>query len=514
MKKPVVAWVELSACSGCGISFLDNYQDVFSILDKVDLQYCTLLTDNRIIPEKIDLTIIEGGCAINDEHIQLVRCLRDRSSVIVAMGACAETGGVLNYAEGNQMPMPELDAFLPIHTLIEVDYAIPGCPPAPEAILKFLEAYLSKNTRYLAPYKSIIGKSEGKIRDIVKMGLCVSCGICGATCPTNAISFVEGKPVIRDEYCILCGECYFQCPRSFFCDVKAANLTSKKNPKPSSIGKYIEVYSMRTTNHAIKRVAQSGGAVTSIFSYGLDNKLLDGVLVSRNSEDNIWMGEPIIVTSSEGLLQTAGARYSVSPILYLLKTAITSYGLTKLGIVGLPCQHEALRKLCDYPLGIRHVSSKIALRMGLFCTSNFRYNAFIKMLEEVGGIRPEDVNKVDIGVGNFNIYSVTGEVIKIPLKVVHNYEQESCKICPDFTSEFADISVGSIGSSDKWSTVIVRTEQGKTIIDGAIEEGYLQARDLDEGSLSLIEDIAFKKNKKGNKYVKIRNEYGLLVPFC
>jgi len=508
MSKPVVVWVELAACSGCSVSFLDNHDSVGRILEAIDLRYDTLIIDGRDIPDHIDLAIVEGGVAITDKQIELVRCIRRRSDVVVAMGACAETGGVLNYAEGNQMPMPELDAYLPLHDLIEVDYVLPGCPPASEAIAKFFEAYLDKDWAYLAPYNTIKGKSEGKIRDIVKMGLCVSCGLCGATCPTNAIRFVEGKPVIRDERCIICGECYFQCPRSFL------RLEERDPGTPNgSVGPYLEAYQMRTTSSTLRRAAQSGGIVTTLFTYALDNNLIDGVIAAKKSEESVWMGDPYIATTPEELLATTGTKYSVCPTLNYLRDAVTTHGLGKLGIVGLPCQHEALKKLDDYPLGLRHISDKIALKVGLFCTSNFRYNAMTKMVEEVGGVRPEDIRKIDIGAGSFNISALTGELIKIPLDVVHNYEQESCKICPDFTSEYADISVGSIGADEHWSTVFVRTQRGKEILDGAVENGYIDSRELPENALKLVGKIAASKRKKGARYLATRKDYGLLIPF-
>jgi len=502
--KPILVWAEMAACSGCSVSMMDNYTEILTLLSNFDLEYDTLISDSRTIPENIDITLIEGGCAVTKKEIDFVRSLRKRSKILVSIGACAATAGVLNYAEGNQMPMPELDAFLPIHDVVPVDYAILGCPPAPESIAKFLEAYLNNDLDYLLPYKKTIGKSEEKIRSIVKNGLCVSCGLCGATCPTRAIRFVEGKPVIRDERCIFCGECYFQCPRSFF----TSNIS---NEKP--MGDYLEYMSLKSTVKKIKKRAQSGGTVTSIFAYALDNKILDGAIVAKNNSENIWLGDPIVVTDSEELYETAGTKYSICPILYPLKDAITSKGLSKLGIVGVPCHHQAIQKIIDYPLGIRHVASKIELKIGLFCTSNFRYNAMKKMVEELGEIRPEDIDKIDISAGTFNIYSRLGDIIKLPLKVVHDYEQESCRICKDFTSEFADISIGSLGSPEDWSTVIIRNQKGMDIINGAIDEGYLTRKDIDDDNIALVKKLSKLKKKKAGSFLNMREDYGLMIPF-
>lgn len=43
--------------------------------------------------------------------------------------------------------------------------------------------------------------------------------------------------------------------------------------------------------------------------------------------------------------------------------------------------------------------------------------------------------------------------------------------CYDFAAEFADVSVGSIGSEFGWSTVITRSDAGKALVKRAEEEG-------------------------------------------
>lgn len=501
MTKPVVVWMEFAACSGCSVSFMDNECQAEEVLDKIDLKFATLLADGREIPEKIDLTIVEGGIAVTKKDLKLVKTLRERSKTLIAIGACAENSGVLHFTEGNQMPMPELDSFLPLHDVVEVDYVIPGCPPAPKGILKFLDAFLRGDTAYLEPYNLIIDKCEGKIRNIVQQGLCMSCGTCGATCPTHAISFVEGKPVIKDEICIMCGECYFQCPRSFFRFPEKTEFVTEKSVENSIIGPYISTYALRASESKIRKRAQSGGVVTALLSYALDNHYLDGAIVASDGINN-WEGLPTIVKSSEDLLKSSGTKYSVCPLLTSMRDALTTEGISRLGVVGLPCQQEALQKIIDYPIGIRQASSKIALRMGLFCTSNFRYNAMKKMVEEVAGVRPADVTKIDVGAKSFIITTVTREEIVVPINTVHKYEQESCKVCPDFSSEYCDISIGSVGAPKNWSAVITRSELGAKLIEEAIRDGYLEADKDISADLSLIEKLATMKKKRAKKGMK------------
>jgi coenzyme F420-reducing hydrogenase beta subunit len=40
-----------------------------------------------------------------------------------------------------------------------------------------------------------------------------------------------------------------------------------------------------------------------------------------------------------------------------------------------------------------------------------------------------------------------------------------CRFCGDLVNRLADISIGSIGSADGYSTVIVRSERGERLLD-------------------------------------------------
>ena len=41
---------------------------------------------------------------------------------------------------------------------------------------------------------------------------CISCGLCVAACPQNAMSLIDGKAVIDTRLCTVCGECVKVCP--------------------------------------------------------------------------------------------------------------------------------------------------------------------------------------------------------------------------------------------------------------------------------------------------------------
>jgi coenzyme F420 hydrogenase subunit beta len=63
--------------------------------------------------------------------------------------------------------------------------------------------------------------------------------------------------------------------------------------------------------------------------------------------------------------------------------------------------------------------------------------------------------------------------------VVHDFARPACLKCTEFANDFADISVGGLGSLDGYTTVLVRTEIGQKIYQGALKLGYIKEQTYD-----------------------------------
>jgi len=146
---------------------------------------------------------------------------------------------------------------------------------------------------------------------------------------------------------------------------------------------------------------------------------------------------------------------------------------------------------------------------------NFPYNGLKLIVEEHCGVKMEDVVKMDIGKGKFWVYTRWGDVKAIKLKETHPYEQIACHVCTDYTAELADISTGSVGSPDGWSTVFIRTAKGEEIFNKMVEDGYLEVKPIEEvkPGLGLVEKLALQKKEKNMKEIEHRKELGLPVPY-
>src|SRR5205807_4128620 len=92
----------------------------------------------------------------------------------------------------------------------------------------------------------------------------------------------------------------------------------------------------------------------------------------------------------------------------------------------------------------------------------------------------------------------TGEEVDIPLKELHQWTREGCKLCPDFAAEHADISTGGIGAYNDWTLTIVRTPIGREIVVKMLQDGSLIGRpgDDDPGAITLLRKLSRVSRKR------------------
>ena len=150
-----VATVWLGGCSGCHMSFLDLDERLVELVKRVDIT-ASPITDLKEIPE-VDVGIIEGAVC-NDENEHVLRTMRSRCKVLIALGDCALTGNIpalrnsfkleevvtrgFVEIESTQIAgVPDttvvprlLKRVRPIQEFVKVDAHIPGCPPDADTI--------------------------------------------------------------------------------------------------------------------------------------------------------------------------------------------------------------------------------------------------------------------------------------------------------------------------------------------------------------------------------------------
>ena len=171
-RKIRIATTSLAGCFGCHTSFLDIDERLFSLLEQVEFDRSPLTDIKHCGP--CDIGLVEGGIC-NAENVHVLREFRKNCKILVAVGACAVTGGLpaqrnhldladclqevyvteISLGHGGipndpELPLP-LDKVHPLHEVVKVDYFLPGCPPSADTIWKFLTDLLTGRTPSLGP---------------------------------------------------------------------------------------------------------------------------------------------------------------------------------------------------------------------------------------------------------------------------------------------------------------------------------------------------------------------------
>jgi len=279
------------------------------------------------------------------------------------------------------------------------------------------------------------------------------------------------------------------------------------------LGTYKQITSGRSTDKQIQKISQDGGIASALLCFALDEKIIDGAVVAGPS-DEMWKPEPTVALTSDEVLAAAGTKYTLSPNNWMLKEAVRQYGLEKAGIVTIPCQTMGIRKMQSYPFGVRFMADKIALDIGIFCTENFPFESLKTFISAKAGVSFDLVEKMDIGKGKFWV-KTQDDMISFPIKETHGYEQNGCKVCLDLVAELADVSTGSIGSPDGWSSILTRTDAGDSVFKQAVDAGAIELKAIDEGKfgLEMLTKLAQGKKEKAMKVIDDRKAMGLPVPY-
>lgn len=343
----------------------------------------------------------------------------------------------------------------------------------------------------------------------LKEKICFQCGACAAACPQKIITMYMCEksglilPKIDTDKCIYCEKCLDVCPMC-------------KLEEPKNQFQNIQINAMRSKDNNIFKNSASGGVVTTILVELFKNRKINKAVLVDTLGIHAYAK---ICTSIEDVKTCSGSKYQPVAIDEVLSKLDSD---DRAAVVGLPCHIKGIKKLINlYP----RYKSIIQYKIGLICTIGRGMHSTNLI---IGGY----VNKEQKKYGNIHYrYGVFPGFVSL---VNHNniknliscekflskgdfiYYPTGCMLCNDLYNVDADISVGDTWGLNygKSALTIIRTENGKQVIDNCVSSEFLEnVATLSENEALKTQQLSY--NFKIKNYVKrcnILRNYTIKTP--
>ncbi len=204
MSKPRVAIFDFACCEGCQLQIVNLEEEILDLLGGVDVvEWREAMSEQS---HEYDIAIVEGSITRPEDEERLW-IIRGRAKILIALGACAATGGLnkirnshtnedarkIVYGKDADMPHLFTGIVKAVDEVVDVDYKIHGCPVEAKEL-----AYVIRSL--------LIGKKP----EIPEYPVCVECKAKGNPCLWEYGQVCLG-PIIRAGCGARCPSAGFRC---------------------------------------------------------------------------------------------------------------------------------------------------------------------------------------------------------------------------------------------------------------------------------------------------------------
>ncbi|MBS0262849.1 MAG: Coenzyme F420 hydrogenase/dehydrogenase, beta subunit C-terminal domain [Planctomycetes bacterium] len=333
------------------------------------------------------------------------------------------------------------------------------------------------------------------ISEVVSRHMCTGCGACAFMCPDKVQmidtathgrrpELVDGPADPRDASL---EQAALVCPGVNY-PAMPAPAAGVEPELFDEWGPVLEVWEGYSTDSEIRFRGSSGGVVTGLALFCVEQGGMAGALHVRARQDAPLLNETVLSRDRESLLAGSGSRYSPASPCEELGQIENAEGPCV--FIGKPCDIAAAAKA----RAVRpELDRKLGLTIGIFCAGTPSLQGTIALAKRLGADDPSQIEDIRYrGHGWPGEITATWRNPKTGLlrtssvtyadgwgNTLQKYRQWRCHMCADHTGETADVSVG-----DPWyrpvqpgepgrSLVLVRTERGRQIVREAVAKGYL-----------------------------------------
>lgn len=350
------------------------------------------------------------------------------------------------------------------------------------------------------------------INQIVENGFCTGCGLCESIAGRERVQMrisQEGflRPVLlRSITPEMLATVHQVCP-GVLVDAGRSTSAAHQESMTALWGPIRACMTGFAVDPTVRFQGSSGGGVSAIALHLLESRSVSFVAQIRADEADPFGNVIVASRTREEILAAAGSRYGPSAPLTQIRQMLDSG--ERFAFIGKPCDVAALR---NYARIDARVDQQVVAMLSFMCAgvpSRKGTEAVVRKL----GFEPTEIKQFryrgEGWPGYAKAVTTDGRSAQMDYnrswgETLNRHLQFRCKICPDGTGEFADVTC-----ADAWygkdgypdfaeregrSLVLARSRRGEALVAAAVATGHLATESLALGEIEKMQP--YQKTRK------------------
>ena len=364
-----------------------------------------------------------------------------------------------------------------------------------------------------------------RIQEIINKNLCLGCGICTHDSSIKSMEFSSlmginiPKLEQKKEYDVANKICPAQ-GYSIYSDAEKLYNLGNYSLELGFVDKLFAGYS---NSSKLLKNASSGGLMSQILIYILENKIVDKVAITKFIyTDKGPRTKTFLTNNVEDILESQGSKYCPVDISSFLDECKNFDG--KIAYVGTPCQIAGLRQIQKFDAVLK---KSLTLTIANFC-GGFKNHNNIRKLAEKNSLNYEKLSFFRFRgggqPGSLLMQDLNGKTYEKPypdyVGLTGYSKMLRCHLCVDATGELADIACGDawlnkyVSDKNTWSIILTRNQFASNIIQNMKSSNLIYVEDISSEDVikSQKSNITSKKIRQFTRY-KLYDFLGYNLPY-